>query len=250
MMNLRSFRLLLALTVSASLLHAQGGGTVSKGNLFATFHSGGPVMYLLLFLGVIGLGYAVERFLALRQRFILPDKIRAEYDRTIQILKDSEDRNPEVIKNLANNCSGSRAEGALLFKRFLNRGYGDLREMEQILQEYTEVTIWNLQKNVRVVGIVAQVAPLLGLFGTVIGMISAFDEVANQGLGKSEALAQGIGVALLTTAFGLIIALPSTIFYHRLMERSRREVLRLFNQLHEFLLVWHEPQAAETRSGW
>jgi biopolymer transport protein ExbB len=105
-----------------------------------------------------------------------------------------------------------------------------------VLQEYVDVTQWRLQKNIKPIGLVVQVSPLMGLFGTVLGMIQAFDVVAEQGLGKPELLASGMAVALLTTGFGLGVAIPCSIFHHFLIEKSNHISLRMYNMLHELAL--------------
>ena len=83
---------------------------------------------------------------------------------------------------------------------------------------------------------VVQISPLLGLFGTVLGMIEAFNVVAEQGLGKPELLASGMAVALLTTGFGLGVAIPCSLFHHFLLEKSSRITLKMFNMLHELAM--------------
>jgi biopolymer transport protein ExbB len=81
--------------------------------------------------------------------------------------------------------------------------------------------LYRMQRNVRILGILSNVAPLLGLLGTVLGMIEAFDQVADVGaLGKQTELAGGIAKALLTTGFGLLVAIPSYLLYHYFKGRA------------------------------
>ena len=87
--------------------------------------------------------------------------------------------------------------------------------MEVALEETGARVLYDLRKNARPLAVIADVSPLLGLMGTVLGMIKAFEVVARSGaLGQAEMLAAGIAEALLTTAFGLSVAVPSLIFYH------------------------------------
>jgi biopolymer transport protein ExbB len=94
-----------------------------------------------------------------------------------------------------------------------------------------------MQRNVRVLGIVANLAPLLGLLGTVLGMIEAFDRVAEVGaLGKQTELAGGIAEALLTTAFGLLVAIPSVLLYHYLKGKAESLVREMEETAGDFAL--------------
>jgi biopolymer transport protein ExbB len=76
-----------------------------------------------------------------------------------------------------------------------------------------------LSANMRILGAVANLAPMLGLLGTVIGMIKAFDVISQQGTGSPALVASGISEALITTAAGLVIGIPSLAFYHFLRGR-------------------------------
>jgi biopolymer transport protein ExbB len=80
--------------------------------------------------------------------------------------------------------------------------------------------LYDLRRNVRPVGIVASVAPLMGLLGTVLGMIQAFDSVSGGELGGGQELARGIAKALLTTGAGLVVAIPALLGYHYLRWRA------------------------------
>jgi biopolymer transport protein ExbB len=103
----------------------------------------------------------------------------------------------------------------------LDRADADGFEMEAALEEAGSRELYDLRRNARPLGVVADVAPLLGLMGTVIGMIKAFEVVAHSGaLGRTELLAEGIGEALITTAFGLAVAVPSIIAYHYFRARA------------------------------
>jgi biopolymer transport protein ExbB len=92
--------------------------------------------------------------------------------------------------------------------------------MEEAAAAESYRALYDLRRNVRPVGIVASVAPLMGLLGTVLGMIQAFDSVSGGGLGRGEELARGIAKALLTTGAGLIVAIPALLVYHYLKWRS------------------------------
>ena len=92
-----------------------------------------------------------------------------------------------------------------------------------------------LGRYLRILGTVVTISPLLGLLGTVRGMIRAFNVVALQGVGEPGALAAGISEALYTTAFGLGIAIPALVFYNYFTHRTDRLVRRLESSSGEFL---------------
>jgi biopolymer transport protein ExbB len=208
--------------------------TIGKDNLFDTFASGGEVMWAILICSLVSLAYGIERLLNLRFREIFPKKFNNLYESVLSQIKGADnEKKDQLIRQL---ITDGKSEGEILFKRFLARNYSNIRDLEQVLQEYVEVTVYRLQKNVKPVGLISQICPLLGLFGTVLGMIEAFDVVAQQGLGKPGVLAEGMAVALLTTGFGLGVAIPSSLLYHHLMEKTTKASLRLYSLLHELIL--------------
>lgn len=206
---------------------------ISKDSLFDTFEAGGPVMWPILLCSLVGLAFGIERWMGLRRGQILPEELEASYREAMEGLSSGKKKPEEVFKMLS---SGGSSEGAMLFDRYMRREFSNIRDLEQVLQEYVEVTQWNLQRNVKPIGVVVQVSPLLGLFGTVLGMIEAFNVVAEKGLGKPELLASGMAVALLTTGFGLGVAIPFSLVHHFLLERASQMSLTLYNMLHELSL--------------
>jgi biopolymer transport protein ExbB len=190
-------------------------------------------MWPILLCSLVGLAYGVERWMGLGKSSVLPAALSSEYDLVMEGLRSGQLKGDQALERLK---TGGRSEGAQLFDRFVKRDFKNIRDLEQVLQEYVDVTQWRLQKNIKPIGLVVQVSPLMGLFGTVLGMIQAFDVVAEQGLGKPELLASGMAVALLTTGFGLGVAIPCSIFHHFLIEKSNHISLRMYNMLHELAL--------------
>jgi biopolymer transport protein ExbB len=208
--------------------------TIGKDNLFDTFASGGAVMWAILICSLVSLAFGIERLLNLRFNEVFPKHFKDSYSETLsQIQKADSNQRDVLIKKL---MTDGKSESEILFRRFLKRNYSNVRDLEQVLQEYIEVTLYRLQKNIKPIGLVSQICPLLGLFGTVLGMIEAFDVVALQGLGKPGVLAEGMAVALLTTGFGLGVAIPSSLLYHHLMEKATKASLNLYSLLHELIL--------------
>lgn len=206
---------------------------ILKESLWETIVSGGWMMVPLALCTLFGLGLASERLSGLKRSSVLPAELEQNYDRVLKKVIDGE-KNRSVLAPL---LTDRREEGAVLYRRFLERSFENTPEMELVLQEYVEVSLYHLMKNVKPLGLITQLAPLLGLLGTVVGMIDAFDVVALKGLGKPELLASGMAKALLTTGFGLGIAIPCTIVYHHLNEKAVRLSLDLYNKLHTLSLA-------------
>lgn len=219
---------------------------INKDSLFATFESGGVLMWPILLCSLAGVAYGIERFFSLQMSKVLPTTLLQKYQDVLQRVRQG-DKNPAMLQELVTDGS---SEGAILFKKYLQRDLKSLRDSEQILQEYVEVSKWHMQKNIKPLGIIANVCPLLGLFGTVVGMIKAFDVVADQGLGKPELLANGMAIALLTTGFGLGVAIPVSLVYHHLMEKSAKMTLRLYQMLHDLTLDWlsEKPESVQVNT--
>ncbi|GAI61467.1 unnamed protein product, partial [marine sediment metagenome] len=92
-------------------------------------------------------------------------------------------------------------------------------EMKEAIEDNANQEIPILERNLSTLSTIGNITPLLGLLGTVFGMVKAFNVIAVMGVGKPEALAGGISEALLTTAFGLSIAIPTIVVYNYLSHR-------------------------------
>ena len=170
--------------------------------------------------------FILDRAVSLRQDYIFPEKLRAG------LMKLA--REGDVAKAME-LCESNRSPFARLMLASLQRAGHDGFEMEAALEEAGARVLYDLRRNCKVLAVVADIAPLLGLMGTVTGMIKAFDVVAFRALGRTELLAEGISEALLTTAFGLIVAVPAAVCYHiyrakaenllRLMEDAALDIL-------------------------
>jgi biopolymer transport protein ExbB len=109
--------------------------------------------------------------------------------------------------------------------------------LEKHIEDAGEREAMKLRRFLRVLSVIAAVSPLLGLLGTIFGMITAFQTVAAsaEALGKTELLARGIYEAMITTAAGLIVAIPSLVFYHWISARIDRLVMEIDHLCVEFV---------------
>ncbi len=178
--------------------------------MYEFLKSGGPVMIPILLASVVGLAAFVERLWALR-----PDRVisRAVFVELMQLIKQArfDDAVTLCRKNDTPLC---RVVEPVIQHRDLVRA-----EVKEYAEEVGRREAAELERYSGIVGIVASVAPLLGLLGTVWGMIITFDVIKEQGLGQVGELAGGISAALITTFAGLSVGIPALIGHRYLMSR-------------------------------
>jgi biopolymer transport protein ExbB len=184
-------------------------------HLVALFKSGGLLMWPILLCSVIMVAFGLERAVGLRAAHIFPAQLNLDLKTLARAGKSEEARE---------RCLADPSPFARLMLPCLQRSDNPGFEMEVALEEAGARVLYDLRRNCKPLAVIADVSPLLGLMGTVTGMIKAFDVVARSGaLGRTELLAEGISEALLTTAFGLIVAIPAVVIYH--IFRSKAENL-------------------------
>lgn len=192
--------------------------------------AGGWVMWPIIACSVIAMAIVVERFWALRQQQVLP----AALVRTVHTWAKT-GAIPEI--NLDNMVIKSPL-GRVVAAGILNRDYG--RDViKDSIEDTGRQVVHELERFLNVLGTIAAISPLLGLLGTVLGMIKVFNVVSVYGTGDPRLLAGGIGEALITTAAGLIVAIPSLFFYRyfcgkvdALVMRMEEEAILLADTLH------------------
>ncbi|GAB6139798.1 MotA/TolQ/ExbB proton channel family protein [Methylosoma difficile] len=177
--------------------------------MFEIIKSGGWMMLPILMCSVIAMAIVVERFWTLQANKVLPP------DLVQQVWKLSRERRLDALA--LQKLRHSSPLGYVLAAGAANSFHG--REiMKECIEEAGRVVVHRLERYLNTLGTIAAVSPLLGLLGTVFGIIEIFSSLMNGGAGDPTALAGGISVALITTAAGLIVGIPSLIF-HRHLER-------------------------------
>lgn len=156
---------------------------------------------------LLGLAVIIERFVALRRGAIIPPGFMAGLKGSFR--HTTEDRQAGLSYCHENDCPMARVAAAGIRK--LHR---DEESVEQTIEDAGANEVAKLRRNLRMLYGVAAVAPMLGLLGTVWGMIQAFQVASVKGLGRAESLATGIYEALVTTFGGLCVAIPVLIFYY------------------------------------
>jgi biopolymer transport protein ExbB len=128
--------------------------------------------------------------------------------------------------------------GRLLATGLLNRHH-DRAIMQESIEDVGRLVVHQLERYLTTLGTIASIAPLLGLLGTVFGMIRVFNVMTLKGVGDPSALAGGIGEALITTAAGLLVAIPAVVFYRYLRGRVDELVLVMEHEAMKLVEVMH-----------
>lgn len=150
--------------------------------LFDYIQQGGPIMYILLTLNIVGFALLIWKALTVVDA-------KKHFHETVEDLKNR-------IKGLVN--------------------FDDSDVALNLLKDEVQITVHRLESGLNTIKIIAGIAPLLGLLGTVLGILSAFHVISDSGLSNPSLFAGGIAMALLTTVGGLIVAIPHFVGYNYL----------------------------------
>jgi biopolymer transport protein ExbB len=194
--------------------------------LVDVFQRGGPLMWPILLASVAALAVAIERALVLRRSKVIPETTVRQVLQLVADGKITESR--EVCRHDA----GAFARIARAGLDWWQHGPEAVREA---IEDAGRREAPKLMRALGVIGTVASISPLLGLLGTVVGMIQVFATISVTGPGQGQGLSAGISEALLTTAFGLSVAIPALIVYNMLTSRAERLILDIEGACHDML---------------
>ena len=185
------------------------------------FEAGGILMWPIALCSLIAVGFSIERLVMLRRRRVIPNDFVSRF---IEHLTQGKLDRQAALKL----CEENASPVADVFAHGVRKWGKPSVEVEQAIIDGGERQVSQLRAHLRVINSVATISPLLGLLGTVIGMIQCFNDIAVKGaMGNAGALAEGIGVALITTAGGLTVAIPALIFYMYLVGRVDSLVMEM-----------------------
>lgn len=188
------------------------GPAAPRETLFSLIKKGGPVMIPLGICSILAVAISIERFLSLRRAKIIPPGFIAG-------LKEKLGAPDSDVHPAIEYCAATESPVGRIFRA----GILNLRRGEALVEKAIEDQGANetdkLKRSLRWLGIIASISPLLGLLGTVYGMISAFETSTIVAGGKADFLARGIYEALVTTAAGLTIAIPVLVVFQYLSAR-------------------------------
>ena len=197
--------------------------------MLALIEAAGWPIWPLIFASIIALAIIIERSYSLRNRLISPPNL---LEQTLDNLK-RHGLNDDILRALAEGSPMGR-----VFASGLRSMNGSRELMKESLEEAGRSVAHELERYLTALGTIASVAPLMGLLGTVIGMIEIFGAQSPSGNNPAK-LAHGISIALYNTAFGLIVAIPSLIFYRyfrgkvdALLVEMEQQALRLVDIVH------------------
>ncbi len=193
--------------------------------------AGGWLMVPILLCSVVAMGIIAERFWTLQSRRIAPRNLAAQ----VWQWAHAGELDSARLKQLREGSPLGRILAAGLSARDLDR---DL--MKEQIEDVGRHVVHDLERYLNSLGTIASITPLLGLLGTVIGMIKVFAVITTRGVGDAGVLAGGISEALVTTAAGLTVAIPSLMFYRyfrgrvdALVVTMEQESLKMVEALHE-----------------
>ena len=198
--------------------------------------SGGPFMVPIVLCSVVLVGIVLERLWTLQRKRVLPQ----ELIKKVSQLADANQVNAKVIEALEKNSPLGRVLAAALANR--NRGRAIMMER---VEDTGRHVVHELERFVNSVGTIASISPLLGLLGTVTGIINAFKGVMLGGMGDPRVLAGGISEALICTAGGLTVAIPAYIAHRYL----RGKVERIVNDMEKVAVNFADSLGAAEQAG-
>jgi biopolymer transport protein ExbB len=176
--------------------------------------AGGPLMWPIILFSITAAAITLERLWTLQERRVMPRDLAQKVS---QLIESNQPITDKTIQALEQNSP----LGKVLAAGLANRD----RPREQVMERIEDTgrhVVYDLERFLNTLSAIASVSPLLGLLGTVTGIISAFEALQAGGAGDPRALSGGIGEALIATAAGLIVAIPSLLAYRFLRSKTER----------------------------
>jgi biopolymer transport protein ExbB len=186
--------------------------------VFEFVKAGGWLMLPIITCSIVAMAIVIERLWMLRTRRVVPENLVAQVWQL--------HRKNKLTQGHINAIRAGSPLGRILAAGLVNRFHS--REiMKESIEETGRQVVHELERYLNSLGTIAAIAPLLGLLGTVIGMIKVFAAITTQGVGNPTVLAHGISVALITTAAGLSVAIPTLMFSRYFDGRVGRLVMAM-----------------------
>ncbi len=186
--------------------------------MFEIVKAGGIVMVPIILCSIIAAAIMLERLWTLQQRRVLPTELTEKVRRLVET-KQLQDKH---IAALEQNSPLGKILAAGLSNRFRDRAI-----IKEAIEDTGRHVVHELERFLNTLGTIASMSPLLGLLGTVFGIIRTFSSISSQGVGNPTALAGGISEALITTAAGLTVAIPALVGYRYLRGRVEGLVVQM-----------------------
>lgn len=201
--------------------------------------AGGWLMVLIVLSSVVVLAICIERLFTLNPKKIAPPHLLA----TVWKQLKGGELDAAKLRNLRQSSPLGRILAAGLGNAYHGRDV-----MKESIQEAAAHVVHDLERYLNTLGTIAAVAPLLGLLGTVLGMIRVFAEIMAQGTGNASALAGGISEALITTAAGLTVAIPALVMHRYFTGRIDGIVVELEQETIKLVDALHAEETTEEKA--
>jgi len=198
--------------------------------VFELVTAGGWLMAPIIACSIIAFAIIAERLWTLRIRRVIPSDLAA------QVWEWAKDKKLDMER--MQTLRASSPLGRILAAGLVNRDAS--REiMKEAIEDTGRHVVHELERYINTLGTIAAISPLLGLLGTVIGMIKVFSAITTQGVGNPAALAGGISEALITTAAGMVVAIPTLMAYRYFRGKIALLVIRMEQQALRMVEVLH-----------
>ncbi|MDH5361008.1 MAG: MotA/TolQ/ExbB proton channel family protein [Gammaproteobacteria bacterium] len=205
--------------------------------MFELVQAGGWLMLPIILSSIVAVAIVTERFWTLRRKRILPQGLVSA---VIKLQRQNKMTTAQITEIRESSPLG----------RVLSSGLANLEHpreiMKQALEETGRQVVLELERFLNALGTIASITPLLGLLGTVIGMIKVFSVITTQGVGDPGILAGGISEALVTTAAGLAVAIPSLMFYRYFRAHVDELALEMEDEALKMVEVMHGVREEES----
>ena len=194
--------------------------------IWLMLQSGGIIMIPLILSSILVVAIIIERSIMLRKKKILIPEI-------INIIETI--NKPEDIDLALSICKKNKGVFANIVQLGLEYKNLPKDELKELILDKGRQEARSLEKGLVILETIAGIAPLLGLLGTVIGMIKVFTVISQQGLGQTQALSGGISEALITTVVGLSIGIPSLVVYNYFTDKAENLIMDIENYVSQLL---------------
>ena len=179
---------------------------------------GGFIIYPLLLCSIVALAIVIEKWIALRRKKVLIPEIVSVIDNI---------KGPGDIGLALSICEKHKGPFANIIRIGLESRDLPREEIKEALNDQGRQEVYSLEKGVIILETIAGIAPLLGLLGTVIGILKVFDVISVMGVGQATAMASGISEALITTIVGLSIGIPAVVGFNFFTNKAESLVLEI-----------------------
>ncbi len=199
-----------------------------QNNVFNILNAGGWLIWPIILCSVVAVAIIIEKFFKLQQGRVLPKGL---FDQVEKLVGQK-----EISKNHLNELAAQSPLGSL-FSVTLQNSHLNTHALKAVIEDAGRHHVHDLERYLNTLGSIAAITPLLGLLGTVVGMIKVFAAITSVGVGDPQVLSAGISQALITTATGLSVAIPALLFYRYFKSRIQTLAVEMERQVMRLLAI-------------